>query len=277
MLLIPQRYEFSSKSQLLVNPLVMYPGCCWYHKGTNFQANHNWCIWQYSIYRLLLIPQRYEFSSKSQQYKKNLLNGCSCCWYHKGTNFQANHNWTACSLCHTHVVVDTTKVRIFKQITTCGHELAILMLVVVDTTKVRIFKQITTICRTCTCKSRLLLIPQRYEFSSKSQHARGRRLFKICCCWYHKGTNFQANHNQHSRHSLAIKVVVDTTKVRIFKQITTDVDKKIRPELLLLIPQRYEFSSKSQRFLIGMCAIYRCCWYHKGTNFQANHNTLIDF
>ena len=145
-------------------------------------------------------------------------------------------------------------------------------MVVVDTTKVRIFKQITTKLAIDRVFQKLLLIPQRYEFSSKSQHARGRRLFKICCCWYHKGTNFQANHNQHSRHSLAIKVVVDTTKVRIFKQITTDVDKKIRPELLLLIPQRYEFSSKSQRFLIGMCAIYRCCWYHKGTNFQANHN-----
>ena len=147
-------------------------------------------------------------------------------------------------------------------------------MVVVDTTKVRIFKQITTKLAIDRVFQKLLLIPQRYEFSSKSQHARGRRLFKICCCWYHKGTNFQANHNQHSRHSLAIKVVVDTTKVRIFKQITTDVDKKIRPELLLLIPQRYEFSSKSQRFLIGMCAIYRCCWYHKGTNFQANHNLL---
>ena len=66
----------------------------------------------------------------------------------------------------------------------------------------------------------LLLIPQRYEFSSKSQrvrlNARGRR------------------------------VVADTTKVRIFKQITTANVDKPASNVLLLIPQRYEFSSKSQ-------------------------------
>ena len=42
-------------------------------------------------------------------------------------------------------------------------------------------------------------------------------------------------------------VVADTTKVRIFKQITTDIPSAYAAELLLLIPQRYEFSSKSQR------------------------------
>ena len=55
-------------------------------------------------------------------------------------------------------------------------------MVVVDTTKVRIFKQITTKLAIDRVFQKLLLIPQRYEFSSKSQHARGRRLFKICCC-----------------------------------------------------------------------------------------------
>ena len=43
-----------------------------------------------------------------------------------------------------------------------------------------------------------------------------------------------------------VLVVADTTKVRIFKQITTKVDKSITNVALLLIPQRYEFSSKSQ-------------------------------
>ena len=42
------------------------------------------------------------------------------------------------------------------------------------------------------------------------------------------------------------QVVADTTKVRIFKQITTGVPKQVYDEVLLLILQRYEFSSKSQ-------------------------------
>ena len=66
----------------------------------------------------------------------------------------------------------------------------------------------------------LLLIPQRYEFSSKSQRD-----------W---------------AFSLIYAVVADTTKVRIFKQITTASFVRLKDARLLLIPQRYEFSSKSQ-------------------------------
>ena len=42
------------------------------------------------------------------------------------------------------------------------------------------------------------------------------------CFRYHKGTDFQANHNIHNGTARAIFVVLDTTKVQIFKQITTD-------------------------------------------------------
>ena len=35
-----------------------------------------------------------------------------------------------------------------------------------------------------------------------------------------------------------ISVVIDTTKVRLFKQITTDVLEKLKFYMLLLIPQR---------------------------------------
>ena len=143
-----------------------------------------------------------------------------CCWYHKGTNFQANHNidWLPRS-------------RLF---------------VVADTTKVRIFKQITTNSGSLTGGVLLLLIPQRYEFSSKSQPGALGQAASSGCCWYHKGTNFQANHN----------TLVNDNK----------------PVELLLIPQRYEFSSKSQPAGTGQALGSRCCWYHKGTNFQANHN-----
>ena len=198
---------------------------------------------------LLLIPQRYEFSSKSQHGASTNATGSGCCWYHKGTNFQANHNNGCMSLGSTSVVADTTKVRIFKQITT--RDLI------------------------CFLPYELLLIPQRYEFSSKSQHGKSDWRDVIRCCWYHKGTNFQANHNVNYLKLSGLHVVADTTKVRIFKQITTATLSIVWMLRLLLIPQRYEFSSKSQRKLFEAVGPACCCWYHKGTNFQANHNNRL--
>ena len=145
----------------------------------------------------------------------------------------------------------------------------------------------------------MLLLPQRYVFSSKSQLVWLWVLGLYCCCCYHKGTYFQANHNKSPIYSISGQVVVATTKVRIFKQITT-VSITIRNmPVLLLLPQRYVFSSKSQRsksdrsFLSVVVAttkvrifkqitthsnkldfILCCCCYHKGTYFQANHNYL---
>ena len=147
--------------------------------------------------------------------------------------------------------------------------------VVADTTKVRIFKQITTSFQPILCQYLLLLIPQRYEFSSKSQPIINRRFAVAGCCWYHKGTNFQANHNTPLIVPPRYLVVADTTKVRIFKQITTKLTSCQYFILLLLIPQRYEFSSKSQLNHLILQLWNCCCWYHKGTNFQANHNLII--
>ena len=67
--------------------------------------------------------------------------------------------------------------------------------VVVATAKVRIFKQITTLGVECYTLITLLLLPQRYEFSSKSQLENEARIASKSCCCYRKGTNFQANHN----------------------------------------------------------------------------------
>ena len=119
--------------------------------------------------------------------------------------------------------------------------------VVVATTKVRIFKQITTCKRVHRFGELLLLLPQRYVFSSKSQHERKYGAKIAGCCCYHKGTYFQANHNFSS----------------CFKTLCW----------LLLLPQRYVFSSKSQLNSILNLLYMSCCCYHKGTYFQANHNT----
>ena len=143
LLLLPQRYIFSSKSQPPIRHYNTLVSCCCYHKGTYFQANHNMCVYHTFITLLLLLPQRYIFSSKSQLKITPNYVFKSCCCYHKGTYFQANHN--------------------------LGTFIFLFFLVVVATTKVHIFKQITTVCFVRRNINRLLLLPQRYIFSSKSQ------------------------------------------------------------------------------------------------------------
>ena len=175
-----------------------------------------------------------------------VLHVMSCCCYHKGTYFQANHNNYESSNCSRYVVVATTKVRIFKQITTIWQSIILLLA--------------------------LLLLPQRYVFSSKSQRLVMYCMCTCCCCCYHKGTYFQANHNIRLFIFAYSLVVVATTKVRIFKQITTRLQSLCSFPRLLLLPQRYVFSSKSQHILTIRCIMFSCCCYHKGTYFQANHN-----
>ena len=220
---------------------------------------------------LLLLPQRYIFSSKSQ-HKWTLISLMSCCCcYHKGTYFQANHNTDAKEPSLPEVVVATTKVHIFKQITTIGYQQQQHRNVVVATTKVHIFKQITTEKKSslyeyrCCCyhkgtyfqanhnkvtkrdlRNMLLLLPQRYIFSSKSQRFSAFLIRTLSCCCYHKGTYFQANHNRVDVSYYLDYVVVATTKVHIFKQITTRSSSPFLLITLLLLPQRYIFSSKSQ-------------------------------
>ena len=268
--MLPQRYKFSSKSQLLKKYYHNAKSCCCYRKGTNFQANHNSYLCSVKPNLLLLLPQRYKFSSKSQQPKGDMAAAFGCCCYRKGTNFQANHNQLIKVLYGLYVVA-TAKVQIFKQITTKGLSFIFLFgcccyrkgtnfqanhnikhikglggLVVVATAKVQIFKQITTKKPGMLGKTVLLLLPQRYKFSSKSQPNYVLSTATISCCCYRKGTNFQANHNlpTHERFN----------------------------SLLLLLPQRYKFSSKSQPFMVISSKPWCCCCYRKGTNFQANHN-----
>ena len=142
---ILQKYDFSSKSQrgFRTNPKS---NCCLrYCKSTIFQANHNirHC-WNYWLL-LFAILQKYDFSSKSQQRRREEEYRESCLRYCKSTIFQANHNKIEQLKINPHVVCDTAKVRFFKQITT----------------KIMLSNQ----------NSRLFAILQKYDFSSKSQRS----------------------------------------------------------------------------------------------------------
>ena len=191
---IPQRYRFSSKSQqslgmsftlfvvldttkvqifkqitTIMKLSTLLLSCFRYHKGTDFQANHNSTDLVCLLMKLFQIPQRYRFSSKSQRFLIGMTAIYRCFRYHKGTDFQANHN----TLLLVHTVMQ------------------------------------------------LFQIPQRYRFSSKSQRISNSSFVIISCFRYHKGTDFQANHNTLLLVHTVMYVVLDTTKVQIFKQITT--------------------------------------------------------
>ena len=209
--------------QITTNPFVLqcYKGCLWYCKSTTFQANHN----KFSTFNatsadvcdtakvrlfkqitttplegcfgvgMFVILQKYDFSSKSQQFFKQACFLGRCLWYCKSTTFQANHNSSNC--------------------------LKLLLRDVCDTAKVRLFKQITTMIRTNQRNVMMFVILQKYDFSSKSQLAVLSADSLTRCLWYCKSTTFQANHNASTANGRTRIDVCDTAKVRLFKQITT--------------------------------------------------------
>ena len=119
---------------------------------------------------------------------------------------------------------------------------------VCDTAKVRFFKQITTLDPDLCSSILLFVILQKYDFSSKSQPKLVELLIRTAVC--------------------------DTAKVRFFKQITTCGCTPYPTELLFVILQKYDFSSKSQRKLVELLTRTCCLWYCKSTIFQANHNWI---
>ena len=93
----------------------------------------------------------------------------------------------------------------------------------------------------------LFAILQKYEFSSKSQLSSFLWAKRPSCLRYCKSTSFQANHNYFAPCTLPLRVVCDTAKVRVFKQITTGWPAATSKKKLFAILQKYEFSSKSQQ------------------------------
>ena len=194
---------------------------------------------------LLIIPQRYKFSSKSQHSPADTLTGTGCWLYRKGTNFRANHNTAMQGARYERLLIIPQRYKFSSKSQRDG-DIQELYEVVDYTAKVQIFEQITT----------------------------GRNYFVWWkCCWlYRKGTNFRANHNIMIHLSKTMTVVDYTAKVQIFEQITTRALNNKMWRLLLIIPQRYKFSSKSQPPAASTEELSSCWLYRKGTNFRANHN-----
>ena len=268
---ILQKYDFSSKSQLLPQPYPFQIVVCdtakvWFFKQITTALSHG-----FNNCWLFAILQKYDFSSKSQLKRYHLEYLERCLRYCKSTIFQANHNGRLRVYPLPHVVCDTAKVRFFKQITTTqaltisvSRLFAILQkydfssksqllpqpypfqIVVCDTAKVWFFKQITTALSHGFNNCWLFAILQKYDFSSKSQLKRYHLEYLERCLRYCKSTIFQANHNGRLRVYPLPHVVCDTAKVRFFKQITTTQALTISVSRLFAILQKYDFSSKSQ-------------------------------
>ena len=115
---ILQKYDFSSKSQQMIEQAKTRNSCLRYCKSTIFQANHNTSYGRQTnelvvcdtakvrffkqittrmrdlqrSYALFAILQKYDFSSKSQLPIYEDLGRKCCLRYCKSTIFQANHN-----------------------------------------------------------------------------------------------------------------------------------------------------------------------------------------
>ena len=166
---ILQKYDFSSKSQHIFIVYSFANVVCDTAKVRFFKQITTDKPPPAAFYLLFAILQKYDFSSKSQQYGQVKQIGLRCLRYCKSTIFQANHN------AHK----KTYKAR----------------WVVCDTAKVRFFKQITTDLTDWIANYPLFAILQKYDFSSKSQPNLDRGTKDISCLRYCKSTIFQANHN----------------------------------------------------------------------------------
>ena len=194
MFVILQKYDFSSKSQQKCCVAQQWTDVCDTAKVRFFKQITTLRELVLHIRWMFVILQKYDFSSKSQHvgqktityrdvcdtakvrffkqittHGRRLWRNARCLWYCKSTIFQANHN-RGCSKKNNQTDV-------------C------------DTAKVRFFKQITTLHEQNSTASKMFVILQKYDFSSKSQ------LLQAC--------------------APPRSDVCDTAKVRFFKQITT--------------------------------------------------------
>ena len=106
--------QFTTRAQTIYDII----SCYWYVKDTILKAIHNLVIWQSKKQLLLLICQRYNFESNSQQERTNTDKSYCCYWYVKDTILKAIHNSVRACLITLLVVTDMSKIQFWKQFTT---------------------------------------------------------------------------------------------------------------------------------------------------------------
>ena len=91
---ILQKYEFSSKSQLIEIPIPHTSGCLRYCKSTSFQANHNARPASPKRPFVVCDTAKVRVFKQITTSRSFLRLTTSCLRYCKSTSFQANHNTT---------------------------------------------------------------------------------------------------------------------------------------------------------------------------------------
>ena len=120
---------------------------------------------------------------------------------------------------------------------------------VYDGSKMKNFKQFTTRTR---CRYTILavfMMVQRWRISSNSQQPLPTSLKCWRCLWWFKDEEFQAIHNWSGRHAGMTLGVYDGSKMKNFKQFTTNQ---------AFVPRTW-----------------RCLWWFKDEEFQAIHNCQL--
>ena len=144
--------------------------------------------------------------------------------------------------------------------------------VVADDSKIQYWKQFTTRVTDNYLDTVLLLMIQRYNTESNSQHVLARYLFIVGCCWWFKDTILKAIHNCVDRFPCIFSVVADDSKIQYWKQFTTIQGRNRARSLLLLMIQRYNTESNSQPISWKGLTKPCCCWWFKDTILKAIHN-----
>ena len=243
-----QRWRISSNSQLTTNVSRVCTSCLWWFKDEEFQAIHNVRASYVMTSKLSMMVQRWRISSNSQLCWHSKPKRTSCLWWFKDEEFQAIHNSESYWMASAEVVYDGSKMKNFKQFTT-GLPI------------------VFSVCQ-------LSMMVQRWRISSNSQRGIRHSCQGWCCLWWFKDEEFQAIHNISNRVNVYTIVVYDGSKMKNFKQFTTDYYDECEEQLLSMMVQRWRISSNSQRR--GMCLLrsVSCLWWFKDEEFQAIHNHI---
>ena len=118
------------------------------------------------------------------------------------------------------------------------------------------------------------MMVQRWRISSNSQLIKSPTFIIRSCLWWFKDEEFQAIHNGALRLVNRHAVVYDGSKMKNFKQFTTQLPQAHHEPQLSMMVQRWRISSNSQLHQERRRDDARCLWWFKDEEFQAIHNTL---
>ena len=267
-----QRYDFESNSQRIGKYTHLIYRCVSDVKDTILKAIHN-------KIRHRLLSQRAVFRTSKIRFWKQFTTSLRIpmsvhvlCFGRQRYDFESNSQRPACLssmvLCCVSDVKDTILKAIHNKVWVHGdHPFAVFR-----TSKIRFWKQFTTPTVITIHVTRLCFGRQRYDFESNSQRTFKRGGLRTRCVSDVKDTILKAIHNVSLWQPESFLAVFRTSKIRFWKQFTTDVIESVTNLGLCFGRQRYDFESNSQ--LVGSLSDWDvgCVSDVKDTILKAIHN-----